>query len=70
MPWTTIRIIDALDDVADDAIQHKGDIKPGLALVAKMEKEALPVLQGLKTSRRKTQRVRIRLAGRSGDHGR
>ena len=42
------KIIDALDDVADDALQHKRDIKPGLALVAKMEKDAMPVLQGLK----------------------
>ena len=42
------KIIDALDDVADDAIQRKKDIKQGLAYVAKMEKEALPVLQKLK----------------------
>ena len=42
------KIIDALDDVADDALQRKVDIKPGLAYVAKAEKEMLPVLQNLK----------------------
>jgi len=41
-------IIDALDDVADDALQRKIDIKPGMAFVAKLEKEALPILQNLK----------------------
>lgn len=42
------RIIDALDDVADDAIQRKADIKQGLAAAAKLEKEALPLLQKIK----------------------
>ena len=42
------KIIDALDDVADDALQRKLDIKPGMTAVAKMEKEALPVLQKLR----------------------
>jgi hypothetical protein len=42
------KIIDALDDVADDALQRKKDIKQGLAYVAKVEKAALPVLENLK----------------------
>ena len=42
------KIIDALDDVADDALQRKVDIKAGLAYVAKAEKDMLPVLQNLK----------------------
>lgn len=42
------KIIDALDDVADDALQRGKDIKLGLAYVAKIEKEALPILQKLK----------------------
>jgi hypothetical protein len=40
-----VRIIDAIDDVADDAIGRKLDIKPGLAAVASVEKATLPVLQ-------------------------
>jgi vacuolar-type H+-ATPase subunit I/STV1 len=39
------KIIDALDDVADEALGRKLDIKAGLAAVATVEKEALPVLQ-------------------------
>jgi len=39
------KIIDAMDDVADDAIGRHLDIKPGLAAVASVEKEMLPVLQ-------------------------
>ncbi len=42
------RIIDALDDVADDAIQRKIDIKQGLSAAAKLEREALPLLQKIK----------------------
>jgi hypothetical protein len=39
------KIIDAIDDVADDAIGRKLDIKLGLTAVASVEKETLPVLQ-------------------------
>jgi hypothetical protein len=39
------KIIDAMDDVADDAIGRRLDIKPGLAAVASVEKQMLPVLQ-------------------------
>lgn len=42
------KIIDALDDVADDALQRKIDITKGLAFTSKLEKEMLPVLQKLK----------------------
>ncbi len=44
------RIIDALDDVADDAIERKVDIKQGLAAAAKLERESLPLLQKIKDS--------------------
>ena len=39
------RIVDAIDDVADEAIGRRLDIKPGLGAVASAEKEMLPVLQ-------------------------
>jgi uncharacterized protein YoxC len=39
------KIIDAIDDVADEAIGRHLDIKPGLAAVASVEKETLPMLQ-------------------------
>ena len=39
------KIIDALDDVADEALGHRLDIKLGLGAVASVEKETLPVLQ-------------------------
>jgi peptidoglycan hydrolase CwlO-like protein len=39
------KIIDAMDDVADDAMGRHLDIKLGLAAVASVEKETLPVLQ-------------------------
>jgi hypothetical protein len=39
------KIIDAMDDVADEAIGRGSDIKLGLAAVASSEKQMLPVLQ-------------------------
>ena len=39
------KIVDAMDDVADDAMGRNLDIKLGLAAVASVEKETLPVLQ-------------------------
>ena len=39
------KIIDAIDDVTDQALSHHVDMKPGLKLVASTTKEALPILQ-------------------------
>ena len=39
------KIVDAIDDVADDAIGRGLDIKLGLAAVTSVEKETLPALQ-------------------------
>jgi hypothetical protein len=39
------KIIDAIDDVADEAIGRRQDIKLGLTAVASAEKETLPVFQ-------------------------
>jgi hypothetical protein len=44
------KIIDAIDDVADEALGRKADMKPGLAAVAKVEKEALPMLEKIRDS--------------------
>jgi hypothetical protein len=47
------KIIDAIDDVADEALAHKADLKTGLNAVAAVEKEALPMLQKVQDSQPK-----------------
>ena len=47
------KILDAIDDVADDAITRKVDVKPGLTLVAAVEKEMLPILKKAQDSQPK-----------------
>lgn len=47
------RIVDAIDDVADQALAKKVDLKPGLGQVARMEQDALPVLKRVQESKPK-----------------
>jgi hypothetical protein len=47
------KILDAIDDVTDEALARKVDMKPGLTALAKTEQEALPVLQKISDSRPK-----------------
>ena len=47
------RIIDAIDDVADQAVKKKAELKEGLGQVARMEQDALPVLTRVRDSRPK-----------------
>jgi len=39
------KIIDAIDDVADQALVKSADLKPGIGAVERMEEDALPVLR-------------------------
>lgn len=47
------KIVDAMDDVADDALQRKLDIKPALDLVQGYERDMLPVLQKIRDNQPK-----------------
>ncbi len=47
------RILDAVDDVTDEALARKVDMKPGLSALAKAEQDALPVLQKISDSKPK-----------------
>lgn len=44
------KILDSIDDVADEAAVRKVDIKPGLAAVAEAERQVLPVLEKIQDS--------------------
>jgi hypothetical protein len=44
------KILDAIDDVADEGLGRKADMKPGLNAVAKVEQDALPVLHKMQDS--------------------
>jgi len=44
------KILDAIDDVTDDALVHKADVKLGLDAVAAVEKEMLPKLQKIQNA--------------------
>lgn len=47
------KILDAIDDVADEALTKKVDMKLGLNAVAAAEKESLPILEKLRDSQPK-----------------
>jgi hypothetical protein len=47
------KILDAVDDVADEGLSRKAEMQPGLKAVAKVEQEALPVLKKIEESRPK-----------------
>jgi len=44
------KILDAIDDVTDEALARQADMKVGLNLVAKMEQAALPALKKIEAS--------------------
>jgi len=47
------KILDAIDDVADDALARHMDVKAGMAAVATEEKQMLPILQKIQSDRPK-----------------
>jgi hypothetical protein len=47
------KILDAIDDVTDDALLHKLEVKLGLEAVVTVEKQALPMLQKVQDSQPK-----------------
>lgn len=47
------KILDAIDDVTDDALLHSREVALGLAAVASIEKQTLPILQKLQDSQPK-----------------
>jgi hypothetical protein len=47
------KIIDAIDDVSDQAVLKKSDLKEGLGSVARVEQDALPVLKRVQDSKPK-----------------
>ena len=47
------RIIDAIDDVSDQALAKKAELKEGLGSVARVEQDALPVLKRVQDSKPK-----------------
>src|SRR5580700_3624286 len=42
------KIVDAIDDVADDAMQRKIDVKPGIDLIQGYERDLLPLLEKIR----------------------
>jgi hypothetical protein len=47
------KILDAIDDVTDEALGRKADMKLGLGAVAKMEQEVLPILKKIQENQPK-----------------
>ncbi len=47
------KIIDAIDDVSDQALAKKVDLKAGLGVVARVEQDALPVLKRIQETKPK-----------------
>ena len=47
------KIIDAIDDVSDQAVAKKAELKEGLGYVARVEQDALPVLKRVQDSKPK-----------------
>src|SRR5215469_11785737 len=47
------KILDAIDDVTDDALIRKFEVKLGLEAVVAMEKQALPMLQKIQSGQPK-----------------